>query len=198
MKLNRFERWVVNNPLRVIMQKSEILWMQRAFPLPAGATVAEIGCGRGAGAKGIIHKYRPAHLHALDLDVDMLRTARRYLAPIQPANITLTAANACRLPFRSNSLDAVFGFGFLHHVPNWQKALSEIARVLRNQGVYYLEELYPSVYQNALTKRLLLHPPENRFQSEELRAALQNARLHFEHLIDIPRIGILAAAVKGG
>lgn len=45
------ERWVVNSPLRLLMQRWEILWFQRRLPVPTNATVLEIGCGRGAGAE---------------------------------------------------------------------------------------------------------------------------------------------------
>ncbi len=74
-------------------------------------------------------------------------------------------------------MDAVFCFGVLHHVPDWQAALGELARVLKPGGVLYLEEIYPAVYLNPITRHLLLHPSENRFQSQDLHAALQH--FHF-------------------
>ena len=100
------------------------------------------------------------------------------------------------LPFKSDTLDALFGFGFLHHVPDWRRALSEIARVLRAGGVYYIEELYPSLYQNVITKRILLHPEHDRFFSADLRTALDEVGLHLEDAFELKKLGILGVATK--
>ena len=73
MKLNWAERWVVNNPTRVAEQKIEIKWFKKTMPLAPGAKILEIGCGRGAGAKIILQAFRPAALHAQDLDLKMIQ-----------------------------------------------------------------------------------------------------------------------------
>jgi hypothetical protein len=38
---------------------------------------------------------------------------------------------------------------------------SEIGRAFKPGGVYFLKEFYPSLYQNFVTKHILLHPMEN-------------------------------------
>jgi len=156
MKLNWAERWVVNNPTRVFQQHIEIKWLQQMMPLKAGATILEVGCGRGAGAKLIQKTFKPSQLHILDLDIKMIQGAKTYLKRAPKDIMTMYVGDSIDLPFKSDVLDALFGFGFLHHVPNWRRALSEVARVLKSGGVYYMEELYPSLYQNVITKRILL------------------------------------------
>ena len=94
------------------------------------------------------------------------------------------------------SFDAVFGFGVLHHVPDWQSALGEIARVLKPGGTYFLEELYPGLYQNFITRHILLHPQENRFHSRDLKQALQERNLELGDCLEIKMAGILGIAVK--
>lgn len=142
MKLNWAERWVVNNPSRVFQQRIEIGWLKKKAPLSPGADILEIGCGRGAGAKLIHRTFAPARLHAQDLDFEMIRRARRYLGTQSSNGILLSAADSSRLPFKDRSFDAVFDFGVLHHVPDWQTAVSEIERVLKPGGRFYLEELF--------------------------------------------------------
>jgi ubiquinone/menaquinone biosynthesis C-methylase UbiE len=110
--------------------------------------------------------------------------------------MTMYVGDSIDLPFKSDALDALFGFGFLHHVPNWRRALSEIARVLKSGGVYYMEELYPSLYQNVITKHILLHPEHDRFTSKDLRAELDAAGLSLINSFELKKMGILGVAAK--
>ena len=196
MKLNWAERWVVNNPTRVFQQHIEIKWLQQMMPLKAGATILEVGCGRGAGAKLIHRAFKPSQLHILDLDIKMIQVAKTYLSGATKEVMTMYVGDSIDLPFKSGALDALFGFGFLHHVPNWRRALSEVARVLKSGGVYYMEELYPSLYQNVITKRILLHPEHDRFTSKDLRVELDAAGLGLINSFELKKMGILGVAVK--
>ena len=90
--------------------------------------------------------------------------------------------DALRLPYRAGVLDAVFGFGVLHHLPDWQGGLKEIARVLKPGGIYFLEEFYPPIYLNFLARRIFRHPEENRFDSPELHQALTDAGFKYSRL----------------
>ena len=196
MKLNWAERWVVNNPFRVMEQRIEMKLFERMEPLAPGATLLEIGCGRGAGACLIRQKFRPSRLLAQDLDPQMTYMAGRYLANAGAGAVDLSVADAVDIPLKDECIDAVFGFGFLHHVPAWQTALREVMRVLKPGGRYYFEELYPGLYQNAVTGRILLHPAKNRFESEDLRAELAGTGLSIKAALEIKPLGILGVALK--
>jgi ubiquinone/menaquinone biosynthesis C-methylase UbiE len=196
MKLNWAERWVVNNPVRVFQQHIELKWFRRMMPLTSEATVLEVGCGRGAGAKLIHRAFKPSQLHILDLDIKMIQEAKKYLSEPTESVMTMYVGDSIDLPFKSNTLDALFGFGFLHHVPNWRRALSEIARVLKIGGIYYMEELYPSLYQNAITKHILLHPERDRFAGKDLRAELSSTGLSLRNAFELKKMGILGVAIK--
>lgn len=196
VKLNRMERWAVNNPLRPLQQRLEIRWLARRCGLTPGGRVLEVGCGRGAGSKLIKETFRPAVIHALDLDIEMIRRTHTYLAPDMREGIAFCVGDGIRLPYRDGTMDAVFGFGVLHHIPDWQRALDEIVRVLAAGGIYCFEELYPSLYQNALTRRFLLHPAENRFRSGDLRRALKCAGLAPGASLENRWLGIIGFATK--
>ena len=102
------------------------------------------------------------------------------------------------MPFNSHTFDAIFGFGFLHHVLEWQHSITGIARVLRPGGTYYMEELYPEIYQNMVTRHLLVHPETNRFDSLDLINAIKNEGLDIAHKLEIKKVGILAIIKKNG
>jgi len=197
MKLNWAERWAVNNPLRLIQQRMEMRWLRTHSHLKPGAVVLEVGCGRGAGAGLILREFQPAVLQAMDLDIEMIGRAKVYLPPEQREGISFYVGDVIRLPYKNGVLDAVFGFGVLHHVPDWQGALLEIARVLKTGGTYFLEEIYPPLYQNFITRHILLHPRENRFLSQGLKQALIAVNLHLENFLEHPKIGIFGISIKG-
>lgn len=196
MKLNWGERWVVNNPLRVLQQRIEIRMLKKMASLAHGAEILEVGCGRGAGAGLILREFRPALLHVSDLDIAMIHKAKHYLSAEHKEKMFLFVGDASRIPYKDNVVDAVFTFGVLHHVPDWRAALAEIARVLKNNGLLFFEELYPSLYQNFITKRILLHPEHGRFLSNDLKAALKNVNLSIIHALEFRKLGILGVSVK--
>ncbi|MBM4301725.1 MAG: methyltransferase domain-containing protein [Deltaproteobacteria bacterium] len=196
MKLNRAERLVVNNPVRVMIQRGVIRWIKGVTRIAPQARVLEIGCGRGAGARLIQEAFHPAVLHAFDLDYRMILQAGRYLKVGRRGRIALYVGDALRLPYRDGVLDAVFGFGVLHHLPDWRGGLREIARVLKPGGLYCLEEFYPQFYQNFLARRIFLHPEHDRFYSHDLRKALTEAGFELQGRLEQKRLGILAVAVK--
>jgi len=196
MKLNWAERWVVNNPSRIVEQRLQMRWFKKKAALAAGGTILEIGCGRGAGARLILEHFQPAVLHAMDLDIEMIRKAGKYLPVSQRKLISMYAADVTHLPCRDESFDAVFGFGVLHHVPDWRGALTEISRVLKTGGVYCLEEIYPFVYQNFITKHILLHPREDRFFSRDIKEGLDGANLTIRDVLEAKYLGLLGVFVK--
>ena len=196
MKLNWAERRVVNNPSRVLQQKIELNIMKRMLPLERGATVLEVGCGRGAGANIIRKVFMPSVLHASDLDMDMIQRARNYLPAASLSALSFYVADVLYLPYRNNTLDAIFVFGVLHHVPEWQAALFEIVRILKPGGLLYFEEIYPSLYQNCITKHILLHPRRNRFRSNDLKTVFEGAHLSIKHSWELKKLGIFGVARK--
>ena len=196
MKLNPIERWAVNSPLRRILQLLVMQWFRRTVALKTGKTILEVGCGSGLGARLISDAYQPDKLYLLDLDLQMIQKAIQRKKGQTENRIYYCVGDAVRLPFRDDSMDAVFGFGFLHHVPAWQDGLAEVVRVLKHGGIYFMEEYYPSLYQNFITKHMVVHPDKNRFNSQDLRQAFEKANLALTHTFELKSMGILGVGVK--
>ncbi len=198
MKLNWAERVIVNNPVRVMIQRLIVKWICKTVAPDPAAKILEVGCGRGAGACLLLEKFQPARLHAMDLDRKMIRQALAYLNPEQRGRISLYVGDVFRLPYRDGALDGIFGFGVLHHLPNWRGGLREVSRVLKPGGFYFLEEFYPQLYQNFLAKRLFLHPEDDRFYSHDLRQGLEDCGFSLHQCLEQKQLGILAVVTKDG
>jgi ubiquinone/menaquinone biosynthesis C-methylase UbiE len=105
--------------------------------LPSGSVGADIGCGSGRWAALVAP--RVGRLQVVDVSVAVLDVARRNLAHV--SNVDFHQASVGRLPFADASLDFAYCLGVLHHVPDHELALHEIARVLK-PGAPFLVYLY--------------------------------------------------------
>ncbi len=169
MKLNWAETLPVNNPFRALSQRYfEAPLFRRMAGSLEGSRVLEIGCGRGMGVRMLIDDLRAAEVYAVDLDPAQLRRARR----IAGAKCALAAADAERLPFASESFDAVADLGVLHHVLDWQSAVGEIARVMRPRGRFLFDEITAAALSRRSYKLLFEHPSHNRFSEAQFLAEL--------------------------
>jgi ubiquinone/menaquinone biosynthesis C-methylase UbiE len=108
--------------------------------------VLEIGCGSGAfttfaarvvGNKGIVY--------ALDIQPDMLYQLENKLSQSKNKdinNIKLLVSSAYNLPFENNSIDLVYMVTVFGEIPDRKKALKEIKRVLKPNGILAITELF--------------------------------------------------------
>ena len=179
MSMSLQERLSVNNPVRDWFMRGEMAAFRRLADLPAGATVLDMGCGRGASVPLILSALggKPARLVAFDLDAAAIEQARRRLAPRLGESVELRVADATRLPFADGEFDAALELGILHHIPDWRAALRETARVLKPGGVFYFAEpSYGRIHRGMYF--LMGHPKDAGFTADELRGALADAGLH--------------------
>src|ERR1700758_3403769 len=125
MKLNKAERWLVNNPARTLVQRIyEMPLLRRLGGTIEGGCVLEVGCGRGVGLPLILETFHAATADGIDLDPAQIARARKRLADQFENRIELGVASVTKLAFADASFDAVFDFGILHHVSAWQTGVS--------------------------------------------------------------------------
>jgi ubiquinone/menaquinone biosynthesis C-methylase UbiE len=196
MKVNWPERVWINSPVRAWVQRREIGFFKKARYLPSGSFCIEIGCGRGKGVELVQNAFHPRRVDGLDIDPLMIRLARKRLRGKTQGLSFFYIADAQDLPYPEACMDAVFNFGIIHHLENWEKGIQEIARVLLPGGLFYFEEIYPPLYANFVFRRLVDHPTENRFHGEQFRAALSAQGLRLLPGFKESRFGILGIAIK--
>lgn len=200
MKTNWAEKVWVNGPLRILMQTREVRYFRTLLGRRSLANILEIGCGQGTGVTLIIRHFHPRHVEAIDIDPAMIRRAERRFRgrrAMQDTSVRFRIADAQELPFAASSMDAVFNFGIIHHLEDWESGIREIARVLKPGGLFFFEEIYPELYANLVLRYLLEHPRENRFRGPEYRAALERWGLHLVEGYRESRYTIVGAAVRG-
>ena len=95
-----------------------------------GKTVLELATGTGLIAKNIVNA--AAHIEATDASVEMIAEAKR---DNQSAKLHFSVQDMFRLPYADKSFDVVIVSNALHIVPQPEKALAEIHRVLKDDGV---------------------------------------------------------------
>lgn len=164
----------MNNPLRSLVQRQhEARIMERLGGRAEGGRVLEIGCGRGVGTEIIFERFGAQEVHAFDIDPDMVEQARRRLSGYAPNRLKLYVGDAIAIEEKNDSFDAVFDFGIIHHVPEWERAVSEVARVLKPGGRFFFEEVTTHALNRWFYRTFLEHPTENRFSAEQFVAEVE-------------------------
>ena len=99
-------------------------------PVVKAKTVLELATRTGLIAKQIVNA--AAHIEATDASPEMIAEAKRNN---RSAKLHFSAQDMFRLPYADQSFDVVIVSNALHIVPQPEKALAEIRRVLKDDGV---------------------------------------------------------------
>ena len=99
-------------------------------PIVRHKTVLELATGTGLIAKHIVNA--AAHIEATDASAEMIAEAKR---DNRSAKLHFSVQDMFRLPYADQSFDVVIVSNALHIVPQPEKALAEIRRVLKDDGV---------------------------------------------------------------
>lgn len=112
---------------------AQVPWHERYFACRdfAGRRVLEIGTGQGTDLMQFARV--GAQCVGVDITDNHLPLTQRNFAH-QGHAVELHKADATRLPFPDNSIDCVYSFGVIHHIPEAAEVVDEIFRVLRPGG----------------------------------------------------------------
>jgi ubiquinone/menaquinone biosynthesis C-methylase UbiE len=142
----------------------ELTLLETLVPLQ-GARLVEAGCGAAPLARELLRRHPDAEL--VGLEVDERQLAKNLLAPAE--RLRFERAGAQDIPFADARFDGALMLKSLHHVPMplMDRALAELARVLRPGGWLYVSE---PVYAGPFNELVRLYNDEG-----EVRAAAQAA-----------------------
>lgn len=105
----------------------------RALLPASGQRILDLGCGFGRLADCYLDRFHQAVL--LDGSMTLLRQAQEK----NGEKAIYVAADANHLPFRHSSFDCVLLFRVFHHIPDSQRILSDIKRLLCYKGTFVFD-----------------------------------------------------------
>lgn len=111
-------------------------WIISNYQVADGMRILELGCGTSSMWRNhgdTIEKC--SELWLTDLSEGMLEEACANIGEL--SNVTYQVVDIQEIPFKANSFDIVIANMMLYHVPDLKKGLSEVARVLKDDGKFY-------------------------------------------------------------
>jgi len=109
-----------------------------------GQRVADVGCGEGTVALGLAHRSGAAHIDAYDVrtpDRDHLASiaASAGMTAGVPTTLALHESSPDAIPAPSDWFDVVVSWSVFEHVSDPVAMLSEVRRILKPDGVFFLQ-----------------------------------------------------------
>ena len=153
MRINFYKKYTTN-------KYSFADWLFDKYKFKENISILELGCGNGSHWENRIDKLpKGCKLILSDFSDGMLDLVKEKYS--QYDNVSFEKIDIQSIPFEDNSFDMIIANHMLFHVPDLNKALLEVKRVLKNNGlfikvvpnIYYLRELRESInmplYSNA-------------------------------------------------
>jgi ubiquinone/menaquinone biosynthesis C-methylase UbiE len=141
------QRFWVEAPHPFITRKR----LREALAPQPGETILEIGPGTGYYSLDVAEWIAPGTLHVFDLQQEMLDHTMRRAGERQIHNIAPTQGDARRLPYDDATFDAAYLVAVLGEIPDQEKALAELRRVLKPNGRLVVGELFGDPHMVSIT-----------------------------------------------
>lgn len=157
-------------------------WIVSHYDIHPDMNILELGCGTGSMWKEHLNLLKNGtKLTLSDFSSGMLESARENVG--EHENITYLVADIQEIPFPDHSFDIVVANMMLYHVPDLDKALAEVRRVLKHGGIFYCAtygEHGISEYVTDLLREQGLS--DNLNKSFTLQNGAEPLKRHFDHV----------------
>lgn len=131
-----FDRWALTYDKSILQHmifraSHEMFIKEIATTKKAKFKALDVGCGTGELAKKIIHRFKKANVHGVDISETMIKKAgaKKMKKPVK-----FRVGDVEKLPYKDNSFDVITCSHSFHHYPNKEKAMTEMHRVLKPNG----------------------------------------------------------------
>ncbi len=134
---------LIDNPVRRrFIQKPEVI--ADRLDLKPGMIVVEIGPGKGSYTLAIAARILPdGKVYAVDIDEKIIARLQKRIQDQGITNIIPQMDDAYNFSFKNESIDRVIAIACLPEIPEPIRALIEVYRILKPDGILSLSELAP-------------------------------------------------------
>lgn len=151
MRMTALEKYFVNRPSHTRTVAAHAQQLLDRTSRQAGWRYLDVGCGVGTAAREIADT---TNLQVTGIDVDPMQIESARNGPAR-ANLEFKVMDATRLDFRDGEFDIVAASMVTHHIPNWERALSEMVRVVRSGGYLIFSDFVFRSWFAKVGRRLL-------------------------------------------
>jgi ubiquinone/menaquinone biosynthesis C-methylase UbiE len=117
--------------------------------------ILDVGSGPGFLVREIALRFKKTTVIGLDNSAIAIKLAEKNCKNYK--NIKFIKANASKIPFKDNSFDIVISKDSLHHFSNAKACIKEMFRVLKQNGVLYIQDLRRDLPRTLLKQAI---PPD--------------------------------------
>jgi ubiquinone/menaquinone biosynthesis C-methylase UbiE len=129
--------WLVDNPVRRYYMRPVL----DQVGIRPGEHVLELGPGPGIFTVEVARRAGPeGRLFAVDIQPEMIAQVEKRVREAGLANVETHVSDAYHLPLEDESLDRAFLVTVLPEIPDRQRALAELRRVLKPDGLLSITE----------------------------------------------------------
>lgn len=173
----RFGKWFLKTETwRVHVLERAMADLVRLIPnrLPGYDVVVDVGCGSGYSLPKLAQRFLPRELIGVDIDPEMLATARRE-ADRADMDVRLIEASSTRIPLPDGYADLLFCHQTFHHLVEQEAALAEFLRVLKPGGILLFAESTRRYIHSWIIRALFRHPMDVQRTAPEYLQMLRSA-----------------------
>lgn len=186
MKMTSFEKRFVNRERKAEGNIKILIKQMQILDLPIALNILEIGCGIGSVSAYLAENYS-AKVWGTDFDSYEIEIARKLYS--ENDQLKYQVEDASNLSFRNEKFDMVVSQNVFHHIPQWDKAIYEISRVLKINGyLFWLDLAFPKLLVSVLKNVIKNY---GLYTIIDIRTTFKNARLEelkYEKMIHGPMI----------
>lgn len=115
--------------------KNLIKWGLEGLDLTKYRDVLDIGCGSGNSLDIMYRKNKKAHFFGLDYSKDSVKMAKKNNKDaVSKGHMKIIHGDVCDMPYKNDSFDLIVSVESFYYWKKHEKALSEIARVMKKNG----------------------------------------------------------------
>ena len=146
MRMTRLEKYFVNRKKKSDRNIQILESNLRNMDLKKIKRVLEIGCGVGFVSSYLAENY-DMEVYGTDYDSEQIQLANKLQPKLE--RLYYQVEDATKFSFNDSSIDLVISQNVFHYIPNWEKTIKEISRVLTPGGYFNWVDLpIPKLVRN--------------------------------------------------